>query len=78
MNNKHIEKQAKELIESHLKAITNMESLEELYPLIDLIEIAQDAAIISANLVREQFLLAPQIEYWNKIIQAIKDYKYES
>ena len=74
MNNKHIEKQAKELIEDHLSKLDHKDKRSGNSEL----HLAKEHSIISANLVRDQFLLAPQIEYWNKVIQAIKDYKYES
>ena len=72
MNNKHIEQQAKELIDNHMKVIDLGIHTKDA-----LLILSKRLAIISANLVREQFLLAPQIEYWNRIIQAIKDYKYD-
>lgn len=75
MNNKHIEKQAKELIESHLEIFNRLPN--EMYPLDSYIEHAKVCAIISAELCKDQFLQAPNILFWKNVIQAIKDYKYE-
>jgi hypothetical protein len=73
------EQQAKKLFIDHLYIISDSSSevfdkgLEDEFGLVNS---AKSHAIVSANLVREQFLLAPQIEYWNRVIQAIKNYQH--
>ena len=67
-----VKPQAKILIDDHLQVLFNMESLEELYPLEDMYELARESSIISCKLVREQYLLAASHGFWDAIIKEIQ------
>lgn len=71
-DSKHIQKIAKELIESHMKVIDLGIHTKD-----GLLILSKRLAIISAQLCKDQFLLAPDILFWSNVIQTIKDYKYE-
>jgi len=67
-----INSEAKTLVMQHYNAVKLIDFIYTDYEKEEMIENAKIAAIISCNLVRDQFLLASTIGYWNNIIKEIK------
>ncbi len=63
------EVQAERLIQEHLEVAKDQLVLDPL--------IIKQHAIISANLIRKEFILAPRIGFWDNVIKAIKAYKFK-
>jgi len=62
------------IFKMHHDALRNIDYVYSKEEYEELRIMAISSAIVSCNLIREEYLLAPQIVYWNNIIIELKSY----